>query len=84
MIVISTAKELAQRFAHLKANQVLTPLYNCKVGIATENEQGYTPTGIKAHTHNYNEARELVHQANAIIHPKIDHLSVARIQASTL
>lgn len=84
MILIETAEQLKDGFKGvLKPNEVLTTLYDCKIGVATEGVKGYTPTNYKTKTDNYNEAKQIVDQANFLIDPSLSGLAIARIVAST-
>lgn len=85
MVLIDTAEELRDGFKGvLKPNEVLTTMHDCTVGVATENEKGYTRTNYKVNIKNYHKAKKIVQYANFLIAPKLDGLSIARIIASTL
>jgi hypothetical protein len=76
MFGMSPVDYLASQFEGiLKANQALVCVINNErtndkgylVGIATQNERGYTPTFVVLEEHNYNVANAWVDDANKII-----------------
>ncbi len=83
MRTIKNAKQLFNGYSFLSPSQVLVCLHDCSVGVADKGIKGYTATNYKIDTYNYNVAKEVVKQANNLIHPKLSNLEIIKIELST-